>query len=103
MNPEGQMRLCDSVKLFGLCTDMCPEYERVRRIVEEDVKPPECVGAASFPRLAETDLCRHQRRSISPGSSAYRTRREWSRHTLGPQQAWTLSWFQRLDRLLPVL
>jgi hypothetical protein len=44
MNPEGQMRLCDSVKLFGLCTDMCPEYERVRRIVEEDVKPPECVG-----------------------------------------------------------
>ncbi|KAF2823749.1 hypothetical protein CC86DRAFT_371976 [Ophiobolus disseminans] len=42
MNPEGQMRLCDSVKLFGLCTDMCPEYERVRRIVEEDVKPPEC-------------------------------------------------------------
>jgi hypothetical protein len=42
MNPEGQMRLSDSVKLFGLCTDMCPEYERVRRIVEEDVKPPEC-------------------------------------------------------------
>ncbi|KAH4068259.1 hypothetical protein HBI56_117050 [Parastagonospora nodorum] len=42
MNPEGQMRLSDSVKLYGLCTDMCPEYERVRRIVEDDVKPPEC-------------------------------------------------------------
>ncbi|KAH8725246.1 SAC3/GANP/Nin1/mts3/eIF-3 p25 family-domain-containing protein [Phaeosphaeriaceae sp. PMI808] len=42
MNPEGQMRLSDSVKLIGSCTDMCPEYERVRRIVEEDVKPPEC-------------------------------------------------------------
>jgi hypothetical protein len=46
MNPEGQMRLKDSVKLYGICTDMCPEYERVRRIVEEDVKPPECVGPA---------------------------------------------------------
>ncbi|KAF1850925.1 uncharacterized protein K460DRAFT_373037 [Cucurbitaria berberidis CBS 394.84] len=42
MNPEGQMRLSDSVKLIGICTDMCPEYERVRRIVENDVKPPEC-------------------------------------------------------------
>ncbi|KAL6702695.1 actin cytoskeleton and mitosis protein [Coniothyrium glycines] len=42
MNPEGQMRLSDSVKLVGICTDMCPEYERVRRIHEEDVKAPEC-------------------------------------------------------------
>ncbi|KAH7348122.1 SAC3/GANP/Nin1/mts3/eIF-3 p25 family-domain-containing protein [Pyrenochaeta sp. MPI-SDFR-AT-0127] len=42
MNPEGQMRLSDSVKLIGICTDMCPEFERVRRIVENDVKPPEC-------------------------------------------------------------
>ena len=42
MNPEGQMHLRDSVKLIGICTDMCPEYERVRRIVEDDVKPPEC-------------------------------------------------------------
>lgn len=42
MNPEGQMRLSDSVKLYGICTDMCPEFERVRRIVEEDVKAPEC-------------------------------------------------------------
>ncbi|CAN9399488.1 unnamed protein product [Alternaria alternata] len=42
MNPEGQMRLVDSVKLYGLCQEMCPEYERVRRIVELDVKAPEC-------------------------------------------------------------
>ena len=42
MNPEGQMRLADSVKLYGLCQEMCPEYERVRRIVELDVKAPEC-------------------------------------------------------------
>ncbi|RMZ73229.1 80 kD MCM3-associated [Pyrenophora seminiperda CCB06] len=42
MNPDGQMRLQDSVKLYGLCKEMCPEYERVRRIVELDVKAPEC-------------------------------------------------------------
>ncbi len=51
MNPEGQMRLSDSVKLIGICTDMCPEFERVRRIVENDVKPPECVRSISFLRL----------------------------------------------------
>lgn len=45
MNPEGQMRLSDSVKLYGICADMCPEFERVRRIVEEDVKAPECTPA----------------------------------------------------------
>ncbi|KAH7087625.1 SAC3/GANP/Nin1/mts3/eIF-3 p25 family-domain-containing protein [Paraphoma chrysanthemicola] len=42
MNPKGQMKLKDSVKIYGLCTDMCPESERVRRIVEDDVKRPEC-------------------------------------------------------------
>ncbi|KAF2868310.1 SAC3/GANP/Nin1/mts3/eIF-3 p25 family-domain-containing protein [Massariosphaeria phaeospora] len=42
MNPDGPMRLQDAVKLKGICTDMCPEFERVRRIVEDDVKPPEC-------------------------------------------------------------
>lgn len=56
MNPEGQMRLADSVKLYGLCTDMCPEYERVRRIVEEDVKAPECVGALFSSGKVHTDL-----------------------------------------------
>ncbi|KAH7074683.1 SAC3/GANP/Nin1/mts3/eIF-3 p25 family-domain-containing protein [Paraphoma chrysanthemicola] len=42
MNPDGQMSLKDSVKIYGICTDMCPEFERVRRIVEDDVKRPEC-------------------------------------------------------------
>lgn len=55
MNPEGQMRLSDSVKLIGICTDMCPEYERVRRIVEDDVKPPECVCAMSAFAPEHTD------------------------------------------------
>ncbi|KAJ4379182.1 actin cytoskeleton and mitosis protein [Didymella sp. IMI 355093] len=42
MNPEGQMKLEDSVKLIGLCNDMCPEFERVRRITQKDYKRPEC-------------------------------------------------------------
>jgi hypothetical protein len=42
MNPDGQMRLSDSVMLYGICEEMCPEYERVRRIFEQDVKAPEC-------------------------------------------------------------
>ncbi|XPS99090.1 actin cytoskeleton and mitosis protein [Ascochyta lentis] len=42
MNPDGQMKLSDSVKLIGRCNDMCPEYERVRRIDQKDFKRPEC-------------------------------------------------------------
>ncbi|KAH6622097.1 SAC3/GANP/Nin1/mts3/eIF-3 p25 family-domain-containing protein [Boeremia exigua] len=42
MNPDGQMKLSDSVKLVGRCNDMCPEFERVRRIVQNDFKRPEC-------------------------------------------------------------
>ncbi|KAF2261080.1 hypothetical protein CC78DRAFT_570810 [Lojkania enalia] len=41
MNPDGQMRIEDSVRLQAICTDMCPEHERVRRIVQNDVKLPE--------------------------------------------------------------
>ena len=46
MNPDGQMRLSDSVKLIGRCNDMCPEYERVRRIEQKDFKRPECARLA---------------------------------------------------------
>jgi hypothetical protein len=73
MNPEGQMRLCDSVKLFGLCTDMCPEYERVRRIVEEDVKPPECVGASPFKQTDNINN-RLDTRDRTPAPQAAHTR-----------------------------
>jgi hypothetical protein len=44
MDPDGPMRLDQAVKRVGICTEMCPEYERVRRIVEEDLKLPEYVG-----------------------------------------------------------
>lgn len=77
MNPEGQMRLSDSVKLIGICTDMCPEYERVRRIVEDDVKPPECVGSLLVPDSLALTRCRHPRQNTSHESSARPTRREW--------------------------
>lgn len=46
MNPEEQMNLKDAVDLRGICQDMCPEYERVRRIVEKDLKVPENVRTA---------------------------------------------------------
>jgi|SRR5438128_705378 hypothetical protein len=57
MNPDGQMKLSDSVKLVGLCNDMCPEFERVRRIVQNDFKRPECVRTASPPLWNETLTC----------------------------------------------
>lgn len=43
MDPDGPMHLSQAVKRIGICEDMCPEYERVRRIVEEDLKLPEYV------------------------------------------------------------
>jgi hypothetical protein len=46
MNPDGQMKLSDSVKLIGRCNDICPEFERVRRIDQKDYKRPECVCLA---------------------------------------------------------
>jgi hypothetical protein len=42
MDPDGQMRIQDRVEKYGLCTDMCSEFERVRRIVEMDFKAAEC-------------------------------------------------------------
>ena len=44
MNPDGPMRLQDAVPHRGTCQDMCPEFERVRRIVENDLKKPEYVS-----------------------------------------------------------
>jgi hypothetical protein len=71
MNPEGQMRLSDSVKLIGICTDMCPEYERVRRIVEDDVKPPECVGALAITLCPTTNMRPDPRDRTPPAKAAY--------------------------------
>ena len=89
MNPEGQMRLSDSVKLYGICEEMCPEYERVRRIVELDVKAPECVSINCDIQNTLTDLRRHPRPSTYPVAvSASQTSRAWSRHMRALQRVW---------------
>lgn len=56
MNPDGQMKLSDSVKLIGRCNDMCPEYERVRRIDQKDFKRPECVRSTHGTSRQLTDV-----------------------------------------------
>lgn len=75
MNPEGQMRLSDSVKLIGLCTEKCPEYERVRRIVEDDVKPPECVRTRSLRDSCYTNRCIDGSDPTPPAQAAHTRRR----------------------------
>jgi hypothetical protein len=42
MDPDHAINLEDRVEKYGLCTDMCSEYERVRRIAEVDYKAAEC-------------------------------------------------------------
>lgn len=52
MDPDGQMDMRHSVDKHGLCEDMCPEFERVRRIVQNDVAAPEySKETAHGPRL----------------------------------------------------
>ncbi|KAL5432137.1 hypothetical protein PMIN05_009070 [Paraphaeosphaeria minitans] len=52
MDPDGQMDMSQSVDKHGLCEDLCPEYERVRRIVQNDVAAPEySKETAHGPRL----------------------------------------------------
>lgn len=40
-NPEVRKKLSDAIDFRGVCEDMCPEGEKVSRIVEHDVKFPE--------------------------------------------------------------
>lgn len=75
------MRLSDSVKLIGICTDMCPEYERVRRIVEEDVKAPECVCITSESTLPLLKPHRRPKPNTYHANNEYQTSRGWSKHT----------------------
>lgn len=90
------MRLSDSVKLYGICEEMCPEYERVRRIVELDVKAPECVSINYTASSSPANMHRRPRRNTSPAVvSAYQTSREWSRHMRALQPAWTWNWSRK--------
>jgi hypothetical protein len=90
------MRLSDSVKLYGICEEMCPEYERVRRIVELDVKAPECVSIDWNVQNTVVNLRRPPRPNTYPAVvSEYQMSPAWSRHMHALQRAWTWNWSQR--------
>lgn len=46
MNSDGPMNIKDRVIMRGECLDMCSEYEKLRRILEQDVSVYECVSSA---------------------------------------------------------
>ncbi|OCK85485.1 hypothetical protein K432DRAFT_277775, partial [Lepidopterella palustris CBS 459.81] len=41
-DPNKPRSLADAITLVGTCPDMCPEFERVQRVVEREVNNPEC-------------------------------------------------------------
>ncbi|KAF2181674.1 hypothetical protein K469DRAFT_691765 [Zopfia rhizophila CBS 207.26] len=41
LDPEKRYRLDQAITMVGECMDMCPEYERVQRIIQNDVMLPE--------------------------------------------------------------
>ncbi|KAF2196791.1 hypothetical protein GQ43DRAFT_476009 [Delitschia confertaspora ATCC 74209] len=41
-DPDVKVSLEGAINIVGECEDMCPEYERLRRIVQDDVMPLEC-------------------------------------------------------------
>jgi hypothetical protein len=55
-DPDVPRALADAITLVGTCQDMCPEYERVTRMVQNDVWNAEMV--VEFRRLADADVCR---------------------------------------------
>ena len=42
-DPDRPRTLAEAITPVGTCPDMCPEYERVERIVQKDVWGPEQV------------------------------------------------------------
>lgn len=63
LDPDGQMDLSKSVDKHGLCTDMCSELERVRRIVQKDVAGPEYTAETA--RGPRSDRLPDERRMIA--------------------------------------
>lgn len=78
MNPDGQMDLRHAIELTALCEEMCPEYERVRRIVQNDLKAPEYTAdSAHGPRKDrvpdETRMVKAHTRSAAGAESEFPT------------------------------
>ncbi|EQL03455.1 SAC3/GANP family protein [Ophiocordyceps sinensis CO18] len=44
-DPEKRKRLSDAIEFKGICDDMCPEFEKITRITENDVNKPERDGS----------------------------------------------------------
>lgn len=45
-DPDKPRTLADAITPVGTCPDMCPEFERVERVVQKDVWAPERVCPA---------------------------------------------------------
>ncbi|KAL1896634.1 actin cytoskeleton and mitosis protein [Ceratocystis pirilliformis] len=52
-DPDTRRKLSEAIEFKGVCEDMCPEYEKVLRITEHDVKMAEKNLHSSF---AQTDI-----------------------------------------------
>lgn len=46
-DPNKPMRLADAITVVGTCQDMCPQFERVERIVQRGVDDAEKVTQIS--------------------------------------------------------
>jgi nuclear mRNA export protein SAC3 len=54
-DPEKKTSLDKAITPVGTCTDMCPEFERVERIVQNMVEKPEKVSACDG--LSNNAIC----------------------------------------------
>ncbi|TIA56076.1 hypothetical protein D6C79_00139 [Aureobasidium pullulans] len=54
-DPDKPRTLAEAITPVGTCPDMCPEFERLERVVQKDVWGPELddAGAASEPRMVK--------------------------------------------------
>ncbi|PHH87756.1 hypothetical protein CDD83_8445 [Cordyceps sp. RAO-2017] len=50
-DPEKRKRLSDAIEFKGICEDMCPEFEKITRITENDVNRPEKDAFTGVPRV----------------------------------------------------
>ncbi|KAL5604101.1 uncharacterized protein BROUX77_004287 [Berkeleyomyces rouxiae] len=50
-DPDTRRKLSEAIEFKGVCEDMCPEYEKVLRITEHDVKMAEKNPQTSFAQL----------------------------------------------------
>lgn len=50
-DPDKRKRLSDAIEFKGICDDMCPEFEKITRITENDVNKPEKDAATGVTRV----------------------------------------------------